>query len=281
VFRDKKRECWLDVEKTVTASQVKEMAKEQWEIDPLEQLMMFGGVIYNGEEQPLAKHVEKEGEKLEFWIVEQPLRYKQFCKAEKFKKIGDKNKYGCTILHRACIKAEISVVEEVLAKKNFKEVNATDNNKMTALHRAMLCQFSEICLILLECPRFTALNQSDHEKRTVLHLAAIWGNADICNAIIARSEFKSTSHTKRDVFGRTALDYAEEWGNDEAAEILRAAMPELPPEDENATADSRRGSEKFEPAAEADSQEAIQKTLSTEEDAEPEDPANVDADDDE
>merc|ERR1719324_1724920 len=120
---------------------------------------------------------------------------------------------------------------------------------MTALHRALLCRFVEICTLLLECPRFTALNQSDLDKRTALHHAAIWGNADICKAIIARPEFKSTSHTKRDVFERTALECAEERGHDEAAEVLRAAMPELPPEDPVEEGDAEnRGSGEAVPA---------------------------------
>merc|ERR1719313_278182 len=105
------------------------------------------------------------GDNIEVWIIEQPLRYKQFCKAEKFKTLNEKNKFGCTVLHRACVKAEIGAVEELLQKKGFKEVNAVDKAKMTALHRALLCRFTEICMILLNSSRFTAFNQSDLDKR--------------------------------------------------------------------------------------------------------------------
>lgn len=247
VWRDNHRECYIDVEQTATTDEIKELVKEQWEIDPLEQLLMFRGVVFRGSDLPLGdpKLVEKSGDNIEIWIMHQPLRYKMFCKAERFKTLNEKNKHGCTVLHKACVKAEIGVVEELLAKKGFKEVNAVDKAKMTALHRALLCQFIEISMLLLESPRFTALNQSDRDKRTALHHAAIWGNADICKAIIARSEFKSKSHRQRDVFDRTALEYAEERGLDEAAEVLRAAMPELPPEDEEkpGTAETEQTSE--------------------------------------
>lgn len=236
VYRDCNRECFLEVQQKDTADQMKERVKDQFRdkfLDPAEQLLMFRGIIFAGEEQPLGDPdlLKKAGDNIEIWILEQPLRYKAFCKAEKFKTINEKNKFGCTVLHRACVKAEIGAVEELLDKKGFKEVNAVDKAKMTALHRAMLCRFSEICLLLLKSPRFTALNQSDLDKRTVLHHAGIWGDVEICQAIIARPEFKSSSHAKRDVFNRTALECAEERGHTEAAEVLRAAMPELPPED--------------------------------------------------
>merc|ERR1712196_542587 len=83
-------------------------------------------------------------------------------------------------------------------------------------------------MLLLECPRFTALNQSDLDKRNVLHHAAIWGDAEICKAVLARPEFKTTSYIKQDVFDKTALEYAEERGYDEAAQVLRTAISELP-----------------------------------------------------
>lgn len=227
------RECFLEFEQQATADEMKEKIKEKFDVDKDEQLLMFRGIIFKEDEKPFGDpDLLKKADDLEIWIMEQKLRYKPFCKAERFKTINEKNKYGCTVLHRACVKAECTIVEELLAKKNFKEVNAVDKVKMTALHRAILCRFKEICLILLQHPRFTALNQSDHDKRNVLHHAAIWGNADVCKAIIARPEFKSTSHHKRDVYGRTALECAEERGHNEAAEVLRAAMPELPPEDE-------------------------------------------------
>lgn len=89
----------------------------------------------------------------------------------------------------AAMEGHIEVVRDLLAREDFEGVNATDLIGSTALHLAAGNDQVEVCELLLASPRYMAFTS--------------------VNAV--------NSH------GRTPFDFAQEFGNGEAADVLRAA----------------------------------------------------------
>lgn len=236
------QKCTIDVPKKTTAEEIKALLLAEWGFPPKEQTLMFRGIISEGDAQPfniqdLHKMVG-EGP-LEVWLVHRKLRLPPFLKEQGLKGGNSKTKFGSTALHRAVIRCELGVMEELLNTPEFTQTDTQDKAGRTALHSGVICRFEEPCMMLLESPRFTALNAVDKEKRTALHYAALWGDPalPVLKALLEHEGF--TSKHVEDSSGRTALVYAEERSFEALCELLRegdlaqpaSKAPELREED--------------------------------------------------
>ena len=99
-------------------------------------------------------------------------------------------------------------------------------NKSTLLFLAIKANRIDIVQILIDAGadiNATECNFNDIWRRlgaTALHYAAEYGCAEIVQALIAK---RTTDINARDGFGKNAIDYAEQNGNLDIAELLRAA----------------------------------------------------------
>ena len=128
---------------------------------------------------------------------------------------------GLRALHVAAERGDERAVELLLAHPGV-DPNAKDNLGRTPLIVAAFAGNARLVERLLAHPAIE-VNAVDRDRQTALAWAALGGDADVVRELLADSRTNPGITNRPDE--RSALQIAEAVGNEEAAQLLRAAAP--------------------------------------------------------
>lgn len=129
---------------------------------------------------------------------------------------------GSTALHLAASEGDAALCLEVLREEEFSEVDAEDFLGNTALHQAAGRGLRVVCAEIMRHPRFRNVGARNTNGRTALHIAALRADYGTCKAILAHPKFSPGCLAAQDALGNTAAELAEDAGELELAQTLRA-----------------------------------------------------------
>lgn len=208
--------------------------KMEWGIPPTEQVLLFRGLLVEGERvQPfnapdLDDIVREAGDEgLAMSVAHRPFRLPDFLEEERLESVNTRRPTGATPLHRAVRKCELGVMEEILACDDLEVVDARDRAGQTALHTAVTCRIREAVQILLDSDyseRFTAVGSRDGEGRTALHYIAFWGDLPSCRMLLKRSDFSKEDVNYVDKAGYSAIQYAVDCGHKDIVAAIEGKL---------------------------------------------------------
>jgi ankyrin repeat protein len=100
------------------------------------------------------------------------------------------------------------------------DVNATNYAVTPLLNAVWFGQKADMAELLLDNKAEVNNARGSSEKSTPLHIAAQTGDTDLVRLLVARG----ADLNAKDIYGRTPLDVAEQYGNKEAATLLSAVL---------------------------------------------------------
>ncbi len=136
--------------------------------------------------------------------------------------INKQDQDGNTALFHA-IKIKNPYIVELLVRNNA-DVNTPNKFGHTPLFCAIVMDDADICIVELLVQKGANINAQDEQGKTYLHKTTDWQLAEYLKNLGARSDIK-------DHFGKTACDYAAEYGNFKLLAILEPKHHLLHPDE--------------------------------------------------
>eukprot|EP00446_Apocalathium_sp_SHHI-4_P005510 CAMPEP_0177196156 /NCGR_PEP_ID=MMETSP0367-20130122/23895_1 /TAXON_ID=447022 ORGANISM="Scrippsiella hangoei-like, Strain SHHI-4" /NCGR_SAMPLE_ID=MMETSP0367 /ASSEMBLY_ACC=CAM_ASM_000362 /LENGTH=364 /DNA_ID=CAMNT_0018644229 /DNA_START=107 /DNA_END=1198 /DNA_ORIENTATION=- len=230
-----KEKIKLKLTKQTTVAAIRQRIEMELGIAAHEQLLLFRGKILTKDSlQPLSTPdlqdiIAESGEDgLQMAVAYRPKRLPGFLKREGLEDVNEKRATGATPLHRATRQSELGVMEELLEMEEFMGSNARDRSGQSALHTAVCCRNREAVGVLMASERFAAASVLDLDGQSALHIAAHWGDRLSIDLILKNRFFNAEALWAVDRLGYTALVYATDCGNTEAAELIANKQQKVP-----------------------------------------------------
>ena len=127
-----------------------------------------------------------------------------------------KHAYGMTPLVNSIKWDRIEIVK-ILVEKGA-NVNSTNILGRSPLILSSINGYQQLVEVLLKYDADVSLTD-DHYKRTALHFGALNGHLSVVEELLK----KDSDINKKDLSGKTACDYARQYGHDKVAQLLRAS----------------------------------------------------------